>query len=540
MRYIYLTLIAFFFSLSAFASLGPITGSGNVCIGFTDTLTNSTSGGVWSSSNPSIASVGASSGIVTAHAAGVVTILYTIGGGSVGKLVTINSLPNVYNVFGGGAYCSGTGGVHIGVDGSELGVSYLLYYGSSVTGYAIGTGETTDFGTLTVGGVYTVLATNGITGCSSAMTGFASVTINPLVTPLVTVTASTGNTVCPGTTVLFTAVPADGGSAPTYLWNVNGTDVGTGSTYNFIPADGDVVKVKMTANATCASSELATDNVRMTVLPYETPSAVITADPGDTVCQYALAHLYVEGAFGGSIPLYSWFVNGVHEGAGTEFSYAPATGDIVTCQLTSNYLCRLANTVPSNGINMTVTPLVVPVVSIVSSPGLTINGGTSESLTAVVTNGGTHPTFQWEINGVPVNGATSATFTYNNFANYDSVTCIVTSSGFCDGISAFSWVYITISSTGVMQAVTPGGDVQLFPNPNKGIFAIKGAVGSADEHVLLQVTDMLGYIVYTREVNAVNGNINEQLSLANVASGMYILNLHTAAGNKAFHFVVEN
>ncbi len=177
MRYIYLTLIAFFFSASAFASLSPIAGSGNVCIGLTDTLTNTTPGGIWSSSNPTLASVGASSGIVTAHGVGSVTIIYTVGTNAVAKVVTINSLPNIYNVFGGGAYCAGTGGVHIGVDGSELGVSYLLYYGSSVTGYAIGTGDTTDFGTLTVGGVYTVLATNGITGCSNAMTGSASVTI---------------------------------------------------------------------------------------------------------------------------------------------------------------------------------------------------------------------------------------------------------------------------------------------------------------------------------------------------------------------------
>lgn len=57
-----------------------IVGSSNFCIGSTTTLTDPTTGGLWVSSNPGIATIGSGTGIVTGVTAGVVTISYTPGG----------------------------------------------------------------------------------------------------------------------------------------------------------------------------------------------------------------------------------------------------------------------------------------------------------------------------------------------------------------------------------------------------------------------------------------------------------------------------
>jgi len=54
-----------------------INGTPNLCIGGTITLTGSPSGGTWGSSNISVATIGSTSGLVTAISAGTTTITYT-------------------------------------------------------------------------------------------------------------------------------------------------------------------------------------------------------------------------------------------------------------------------------------------------------------------------------------------------------------------------------------------------------------------------------------------------------------------------------
>lgn len=76
------------------AAPAAITGSHNVCIGYTDPLTSATIGGTWSSSTPSVATVGSSTGIVTGIAAGTTTITYTIGTGCITVYsITVTPLP---------------------------------------------------------------------------------------------------------------------------------------------------------------------------------------------------------------------------------------------------------------------------------------------------------------------------------------------------------------------------------------------------------------------------------------------------------------
>ncbi len=74
------------------ASVPPITGTLNVCAGSSTTLGNTASGGSWSSSNTTVATIG-STGIVSGLVAGTSTISYTVGGSSVTAVVTVNAAP---------------------------------------------------------------------------------------------------------------------------------------------------------------------------------------------------------------------------------------------------------------------------------------------------------------------------------------------------------------------------------------------------------------------------------------------------------------
>ena len=518
----------------------PIAGIAAVCYGSTTSLSDSPSGGTWSSSNSSIAPVSAT-GIVTGATVGNATITYSLAAGCISTVVvSVNPLPAVYTVSGGGSYCQGGSGVHIDLSGSNVGISYLLYYGSSATGYLAGSGSPLDFGLLTVGGTYTVRATDNITGCTANMLGSVSVIVTPTVAPTVSITTGVGDTVCPGTTVTFTPIPGNGGLSPTYTWSVNGVLVSVGSTYTFIPADGDIVTVTMVSDGVCVSPLTATGRYKIRVIPDGMPQVSIAIDPGDTVCQFAAATFTATPTFGGVTPTYVWYVNNVPQpGSGSVFSYAPSTGDTVSCKMISDYKCRTADTVSSNIAIMTVAPMTIPHVEIIPAQGFYIVQGNTDSLWTVVTNAGPDPTYQWEINGVPIPGATSSSLV-RQFNNYDSVTCIVTSSGVCDGISTFDWVYITIIPAGVQQ-YAGSADIRLSPNPNKGAFTIKGSLGTVtDEDVSIEITDMLGQVVYKNKVAVQGGKINEQIRLNNgLSNGMYLLNLRSGSNNEVFHFVVE-
>ena len=330
-------------------------------------------------------------------------------------------------------------------------MSYLLYYDSSVAGYLAGTGLSLNFGLLTVAGTYTVRATNSTTGCISGMFGSAQIIVTPTVNPLVSIVAHPGDTVCPGTTVIFTPDTLHGGSSPAFQWFVNSVLVGVVDTYTYIPANGDLVSVTMTSNGVCVEPATAGSSQKMVVLPDANPGVSISIYPGDTVCQYAAATFTATATFGGPTPEYIWYVNNAEETiGGSEFTYYPATGDTVYCKLVSDYQCRLSDTGYSNAAIMTVTPMIIPHVDIMSTLGFAIAAGQTDSLWTVVTNAGPTPAYQWEIDGVPVTGATQAYYV-SQFNNYDSVTCLVTSSGACNGIVAFDWIYITVFPAGVQQ-----------------------------------------------------------------------------------------
>ncbi|NDC42164.1 MAG: hypothetical protein EBZ77_11550, partial [Chitinophagia bacterium] len=75
--------------------VAAIQGPADVCVGSTITLTDSTTGGNWSSSNPSIASVDAATGVVTGVALDSAVIVYTISNscGTFIKFFTVHVHP---------------------------------------------------------------------------------------------------------------------------------------------------------------------------------------------------------------------------------------------------------------------------------------------------------------------------------------------------------------------------------------------------------------------------------------------------------------
>jgi hypothetical protein len=219
--------------------------------------------------------------------------------------------------------------------------------------------------TLTNGAVVTVVMTSNAS-CASPTTATSNaitMVVNSSVTPSLSIAAA-ANPICSGGSLSLTASPTNGGSAPTYQWKKNGTNItgATGLTYSTTTAlNGDVFSCVMTANNACQTSSSATsNNVTAQVTSSIIPTASITAS-STTVCSGGSVTFTAAPTNGGTTPSYQWKVNGVNSGtnASTFTTTTLTNGAVVTVVMTSNASCASPTTATSNAITMVVNNLVV-------------------------------------------------------------------------------------------------------------------------------------------------------------------------------------
>ncbi len=92
--------------------------------------------------------------------------------------ITVNALPLSFQLNGGGTACDGTGGLPVGMEGSQTGVEYSLILNGLIQGFPFtGTGFSFTFGNQEAQGNYTIHAIDPVTGCIAVMSDTISLTI---------------------------------------------------------------------------------------------------------------------------------------------------------------------------------------------------------------------------------------------------------------------------------------------------------------------------------------------------------------------------
>lgn len=326
--------------------------------------------------------------------------------------------------------------------------------------------------TIATGDVIEVTLTSSAS-CATTPTANSNqltMTVNPTVTPSVSIAALPVGTICENTSVTFTATPTNGGAAPDYQWKKNGTNVGTNSD-TYVDAtldDNDVIEVEMTSNATCPSPVTVTSNqITMDVTPNVTPSVVISSDLGANICVGDNVTFTAVPTNGGTTPSYQWKKNGVNVGTDNT-TYADAglaNGDVITVELTSNETCVTSANATSNAITMTVVTSLTPTVSITANPGTTICSGTSVTFTASITGGGASPSFQWKKDGVNV-GTNSSTYTDASLVAANVITVELTSSASCASTPTVTSNSLTITIDNTSCPTGNCATVVITPQPS--------------------------------------------------------------------------
>ena len=253
MKKIVFSLIISCISFASFAA--PITGIFSICVGDTTTLHDATTGGVWSSSNTALATIGSSSGTVTGVSAGTLTISYIIPGSTtfVTHSFTVNPLPSpILGSTTGTVVCAGQ---TVALTDTTTGGTWSS---SNTSVGTVGTGS----GTVTTVGPGTTIITYTLpTGCSvsTAITVVAGPA--PILGP---------DSVCSGSTISLTDATTGG------TWSSSNTGVATvGSSTGVVTGVAGGTATITYTTGSCHST------ITVTVKPAPCVSAVSETAPVD-------------------------------------------------------------------------------------------------------------------------------------------------------------------------------------------------------------------------------------------------------------------
>jgi uncharacterized protein YjdB len=427
-----------------------ITGTLTLCPGTTTTLSNSTPGGTWSSANTLIATANAGTGVITGVAAGTTTITYLVGASCLATTtITVNPLPGAItgtrvvcsgltailnNATPGGTWSSGSiatatvgsiSGIVTGASGGTVTISYTLiatgcYATATVTvnplptaisgGPAVCVGSSVALGNTSAGGTWsssnTIVATIGSgTGVISGLVAGTTVITYKLstgcimtrietVNPLPALITGPGIVCANGGTITLSDATAGG------AWSSSDPTIATAS-----PVTGvitGVVAGSVTITYTLGTGCTAIKGVSVN----PAPPALVTPLGDTSVCPGSAVVLTANPGTGLT---YQWFVGGVAISGSVGLTYiATASG---------SYQIRTIN---SLGCPSFSTPVLVtidtPVAIISTASGIfSTCSGVPISLDA---NTGTGLTYEWQLDGVSIAGATNSSYVTSTPGQY--------------------------------------------------------------------------------------------------------------------------
>ncbi len=444
-------------TVTASASGGTISGTTTMCVAASNTLTSSgTTGGVWSSSNTSIATVNASSGAVTGVSGGSANITYTAtnscGSAFSSAAVTINPLPNAGTISGATSVCnaasttlssSGTGGGTWSSSASGV---------ATVSSAGVVTGASAGSATIT----YSVTNSCGTQNATSPMT------VNPLPNAG---TISGATSVCNAASTTLSSSGTGGGT-----WSSSASGVATVSSAGAVTGvSAGSATISYSVTNGCGTN-VATSS--MTVNPLPNAGTISGAS---TLCTASTTTLTSSGSGGGTWSSSntaratvdaSGVVTGVAAGAVT-ISYSVTNG----CGTNVATQAMTVNTAASAGTISGATSVCVAANTTLSTTG---TGGTwSSSATGIATisSGGVvtgvsagSATISYTVSGACGSGTATASMTVNPLPNAGTISgassvCVAattTLAGAGGGTWSTANAAVASVSTGTVYGVSAG------------------------------------------------------------------------------------
>jgi gliding motility-associated-like protein len=252
--------------------------------------------------------------------------------------------------------------------------------------------------------------------------------------PSVSISSNTNGSICPGTSVTFTALAVNAGPKTSFQWQVNGENTGDDTSVfsSNLLRDGDSIRCILAIESPCSEKKYFSNAIIMHYPQVKPLPEVNIAfiGRGPTVCEGSLvtvAALPINDPYYNSrVWSYRWLLNGEPAGSdSSNFSYNyPLQGDQITCILTDLSLCNQADSAVAVPVSINVKKVLQPIVKITLSANyvcagmpvtFTTNGQDIDSVSR----------YQWYINGQSL-GSNSSQFASAELSDNDKINCVVT------------------------------------------------------------------------------------------------------------------
>jgi hypothetical protein len=456
------------------------TGTPSVCPAATTTLSNSTTGGTWASSNANATVAG---GVVTGVTTGSSIISYSVtntcGTAVDTMLVTIEPLPVVSITTGAASVCAGSTTTLSNTTGggtwSSSTASHATVAGGIVTGVAAGT----------------AVISYAVSNACGTVADTMLFTVNPL-PDAGTITGT--NHVCVGGSVTLTNAATGG----TWLASTGTADVTDGVVTGL--SAGNVV-IFYTVTNTCGTAEDT-----MAIVVNAVPDAG-TITGTTTICN------------GTSSTLAASMSGGTWSSSNAATASVDATGVVNAISVGSATISYvLSNECGADTATTSINVVNLPDPGTISGAD-TVCPGATISLYASV-GSGTWSTSDNTLASVSSSGVVTG-------VGAGSVTISYQVSNVCGPNTAtYSVTVLPLTACPDNVSTMPGNtSLTLYPNPNDGTFSIVGTWPGSDRVVTVEIVNVLGQTAYKNTATVTNGELKVLLQTTNLATGSYLVRL---------------
>ncbi len=208
---------------------------------------------------------------------------------------------------------------------------------------------------------------------------------------------------------------------------------------------------------------------------------------------------------------YQWLKNGNNISGATLQTYSTKKAANYSVHETNNFNCS------STSSSTTFTVLTAPAATITPQGNLDICQTGSVVLQA---NSGAGYTYQWKKGANNIAGATGISYTATMKATYK---VIVTASNGCSTTSKGTKVTKSCKEGAIDEEVIVSA-LEIYPNPSAGNFLLAlHTNSSAPETADVIITNLLGQIIFEKEIVIINGELNEPVQLDAQPAGNYFV-----------------